>query len=233
MLRVLFPHRGLKEIHTGRDFERLINFSDAVVAVAITVLVLAIVDIRPREGESNVWQIISDNSGQISTFFFTFLVVGLMWLAHNRVVNQLRGFDSLTFWLNLLWLAGIAFLPWPSSMYGEGITWGDAASVEHGGGSGVLYWSTLAFISVLGFLIAWHARRTPLLLEPKARKALAEPVQRGQYRGLVLAGLFVLIGVVSAVVDGVAGWLAFLIIPVSMIMRSPSALNDVVEDSDS
>ncbi len=233
MRRVLLPHRGLKEIHTGRDFERLINFSDAVVAVAITVLVLAIVDIRPVEGESNVWQIIGDNGGQLFTFFFTFLVVGMMWLAHNRIVNQLRGFDGMTFWLNLLWLAGIAFLPWPSSMYGEGFAWGDQSPVEHGGGSGVLYWGTLAFISLLGFLIAWYARRTPALLEPKAREAMAESHNRGQYRGLVLAALFVLIGLASAISSNIAGWMALLIIPASAFMRSPSVLNDVVENPDS
>ncbi len=238
MRRVLFPHRGLKEIHTGRDFERLINFSDAVVAVAITVLVLAIVDIRPLEGESNVWQIMADNGGQIFTFFFTFLVVGIMWLTHNRVLNQLRGFDGLTFWLNLLWLAGIAFLPWPSSMYGEEFTWGDGDQTAHGGGSGVLYWGTLAVVSLLGFLIGWHARHTPALLEPKAREAAAAGTGLGQYRGLVFAALFMLIGLASAVSSSLAGWLAFLIIPASILVRSPSALNEsaldhVVEHPDS
>ena len=225
MLRVLFPHRGLREIHTGRDFERLINFSDAVVAVAITVLVLAIVDIRPTSGESNVWQIMSDNSGQIFTFFFTFLVVGIMWLAHNRVLNQLRGFDGLTFWLNLLWLAGIAFLPWPSSMYGEEFTWGDGQQVEHGGGSGVLYWGTLGVVCLFAFFIAWHARHTPELLEPKAGGL-------GQYRGLVFAVLFFAIAAVSSFSSSLAGWMAFLIIPASIFVRSSSALNDVVQDPD-
>lgn len=233
MRRVLFPHRGLKEIHTGRDFERLINFSDAVVAVAITVLVLAIVDIQPTEGESTVWKIIADNSGQIFTFFFTFLVVGIMWLAHNRVLNQLRGFDGLTFWLNLLWLAGIAFLPWPSSMYGEEFGWGNADTFEHSGGTSVLYWGTLAVISTLAFLIAWHARHTPALLEPKARAALSEAGDRGQYRGLVFAGLFFLIALVSAYSQELASWMPFLLIPASVLMRSPSALNDLVENSDS
>ncbi|MDO9486216.1 MAG: TMEM175 family protein [Actinomycetota bacterium] len=230
---MLFPHRGLKEIHTGRDFERLINFSDAVVAVAITVLVLAIVDISPREGEANVWEIISDNSGQIFTFFFTFLVVGIMWLAHNRVLNQLRGFDGLTFWLNLFWLAGIAFLPWPSSMYGEQFGWGDASTLEHGGGTGVLYWGTLALISTLAFLIAWHARHTPALLEPKAREALAESGGLGQFRGLVFALLFALIALVSTFSQELASWMPFLLIPASIFVRSSSPLNDVVEHTDS
>lgn len=233
MKRVLLPHRGLKEIHTGRDFERLINFSDAVVAVAITVLVLAIVDIRPLEDESSVWQIISDNGGQIFTFFFTFIVVGIMWLAHNRVVNQLRGFDGTTFWLNLLWLAGIAFLPWPSSLYGESFAWGDTDSV-HGGGSGVLYWGTLAVISALAFFISWHARHTPELLEPAARDALAKHgSDRGLYRGLVFAVLFVVIALVSINSQSIAGYLAFLIIPASILVRTRTSLDDVVENPDS
>ncbi|MDO8731872.1 MAG: TMEM175 family protein [Actinomycetota bacterium] len=231
---MLLPHRGLKEIHTGRDFERLINFSDAVVAVAITVLVLAIVDIRPRDTESSVWQLISDNAGQIFTFFFTFLVVGMMWLAHNRVVNQLRGFDGLTFWLNLFWLAGIAFLPWPSSLYGEGFAWGSVQSAtEHGGGTGSLYWGTLAVISGLAFLISWHARHTPELLEPKAREAIAQSNDRGQYRGLVFCVLFLAIGLVSTYSQEIAGYMAFLIIPASIFVRSHSPLNDIMENTDS
>jgi len=224
-------HRGRKQIHTGRDFERLINFSDAVVAVAITVLVLAIVDIRPVGGESTVWRLISDNGGQIFTFFFTFIVVGIMWLAHNRVLNQLRGFDGVTFWLNLFWLAGIAFLPWPSSLYGESFAWGGDDTV-HGGGSGFLYWGTLAVISILAFLISWHARHSPNLLEPKARAAL-DPADRGQFRGLVFAAIFLLIALVSIYSTGIAAYMPFLLIPASFLVRDRSGLDDVVEDADS
>ena len=228
------PHRGLKEIHTGRDFERLISFSDGVVAVAITVLVLAIVDIQPTADEATTWQLLSDNSGQIFTFFFTFLVVGIMWLAHNRVLNQLRGFDGLTFWLNLFWLAGICFLPWPSSLYGESFAWGgDSNEATHGGGSGVLYWSTLALVSGLAFVMAWHAQHSPGLLEPKVREAKLRAGGAAHYRGLVFAVIFLMIAVVSAFSQAIASYLPILLIPASIFARSSSPLNDVVEDADS
>jgi uncharacterized membrane protein len=217
-----------RDIHTGRDFERLINFSDAVVAVAITVLVLAIVDIRPTSADTSIWSTISANAGQLYTFLFTFLVVGIMWLAHNRVLNQLRGFDGMTFWLNLLWLAGIAFLPWPSAMFGEGFMSTDGDRLN---GIGLLYWLTLAFISVLGWLIAWHAQRVPELLEPERMHQAFPTSSIGHYRGLVFAVLFVVIGLSTMVANELASWLPLLIIPVSVLFARIRRSDDIVEES--
>lgn len=216
-----------RDIHTGRDFERLINFSDAVVAVAITVLVLAIVDIRPAPTDTSIWTTISDNAGQLYTFLFTFLVVGIMWLAHNRVLNQLRGFDGMIFWLNLFWLAGIAFLPWPSAMYGEGFMTSGEPRIA---GLGLLYWMTLAFISIVGWLIAWHAQRVPELLEPTRAHRALPPSSIGHYRGLVFAALFIVIGVATTIADALASWLPLLIIPVSMAFARVRRSDDVVEE---
>lgn len=42
------------EIKDGRSFDRLINFSDAIVAVAITVLVLSIAGLTIERGETTV-----------------------------------------------------------------------------------------------------------------------------------------------------------------------------------
>ena len=219
-----------RDIHTGRDFERLINFSDAVVAVAITVLGLAIVDIRPSPTQTSIWSTISANAGQLYTFLFTFMVVGIMWLAHNRVLNQLRGFDGMIFWLNLFWLAGIAFLPWPSAMYGEGFMTADGGPLT---GVGLLYWLTLAFISVVGWLIAWHAQQVPELIEPERAHQAFPTTSIGHYRGLVFAALFIVIGVASMIAEQLASWLPLLIIPVSMAFGRARRSDDVVEEPNS
>lgn len=78
---------------TGRAFDRLVNFTDAVVAVAITLLLLSVVDIRGTADEQTVWAVIADNAPQVVAFIFTSLVVAAMWLVHNRLFNGLRGFD--------------------------------------------------------------------------------------------------------------------------------------------
>ena len=84
-----------------RSFDRLINFTDAVVAIAITLQLLPLVDIKST-GEDSIWQLIGENSSQIFAFWLSFLILSLLWLKHNQVFNSMRTFDGTIFWLNSL-----------------------------------------------------------------------------------------------------------------------------------
>ena len=210
-LRVIDAKAG---ITTGRGFDRLINMSDAIVAVAMTVNVLSIVGIRRTSTSESVWTVITDNGGQIGSFCFTFLIVGVMWLAHNRILNHMRGYDSVTFWLNLVWLMLIALLPWPTTMYGISLVFGNGDGVSDHAGVGLFYWGTLAAISAIGGLIGAHARRRPALLDPD------DPLEsHGQTRAWAFAIFFFVIGVVSVFSPVLASWLPFGLLPLAIILR--------------
>jgi len=210
------------EVRTGRSFDRLINFTDAVTAVAVTVLVLPLVDLHAQGREKTVWAIISDNSGQIITFIFTFVVVTVMWQVHNRVFNRLCGYDNVIFWLNLGWLLSIAFLPWSSLMYGVGLDgtsggtdWSDWSGGEGLGGSGLLYWMNLAVTSFIMGLVARHAHRHPELIDSNSPRVFQDtPLVR--LRGAIFGSYFVLIGVTSVFVPQVAVWM-----PLGLIILGP------------
>jgi len=107
-------------ISTGRAVDRLINFSDAVVAVAITLMVLPLTDIAGPEGDQTILTIMNDHWPQLVTFLFTFYVVAIMWTAHNRILNVISGYDASIFWLNTTWLAAIVLLPWLTAMRDSG-----------------------------------------------------------------------------------------------------------------
>lgn len=215
---------SLAGIETGRSFDRLVNFTDAVVAIAITVLVLPLTEIvRPADGQT-VWGLIAEHAGQVSAFGFTFFVVALMWGVHNRVVNRMIGYDAVIFWLNIAWVGAIAFLPWPAALYGSAtgiaardrIVW---VAGEGLGGIGLLYWGTLAVISVLGSAMGHHARRHPELLEPDTASAWAEVDGLGQYRGYLFGAYFLLTGVVSMFAPVIASWMPLGIIGLSIAVR--------------
>ncbi len=195
----------------GRSLDRLINFSDAVVAVAVTLLALPLVDIPgPRTGQT-VWEVLGDHSSQIWTFLFTFFVVAVMWMAHNRILNSLETYDTAIFWLNTSWLAAIVLLPWVSSMYGEG-SWS-------GTGVGLLYWGAMAAISLLGAALGGHIRRHRELLPADAHQPSEADRRRAALRGPVLGLFFLLIGLVSLVSPEIAAWLPIGIIPLSIWLR--------------
>lgn len=211
-------------IRTGRSFDRLINFTDAVVAVAITILVLPLVDLHAQGAEKTVWAIINDNSGQIITFVFTFVVVSVMWQVHNRVVNRLRGYDNIVFWLNLAWLLSIVFLPWSSLMYGVGLggtsggtDWSDWSGGEGLGGSGMLYWGNLAVASMLSSAIARHARYHPTLIDQDSPRIFTDTTLT-HWRGVIFGGAFLIIGVTSLFAPQVAVWLPLGLIPLGIIV---------------
>jgi len=193
----------------GVPFARLISFSDGVVAVAVTVMVLPIVDIAGPPDGTSILDVFSANAGLLAAFFLTFYVVLTMWLAHHRTFDGMRAYDRPVFWLNGVWLATIALMPWPTSLLGG---YGSA------GGIGTFYWGTLAVSSLMLQLIAIRVARRPELLEPGVDSA-----GRIALRGPLFTATFLFLAVLSAVAPTVAngsGWL--VIVAVSVIARVSS-----------
>ena len=197
-----------------RAFDRLINFTDAVVAIAITLQLLPLADIKATDGES-IWKIINDNSSQILAFWFSFLILSVLWLKHNQVVNSMRSFDGKVFWLNSLWMALIVFLPWPTSIYGS-LNDGQLTETQ---GIGLLYWWTLAMISGSSWLIEIHAWRKPELLEESVLLEGRQNSGLKKYRGASFVCAFILIGLASEFSPQLVPYLTLGIIPMDLILR--------------
>ncbi|MBC7830679.1 MAG: DUF1211 domain-containing protein, partial [Hyphomicrobium sp.] len=89
--------------------ERLIAFSDAVMAVAITLLVL---DLKLPEGltEGALYVAVPDLSHALWCYVLSFIVIGLLWMAHHNQFAHIRAVDGVLMWLNLFFLMAVARL---------------------------------------------------------------------------------------------------------------------------
>ncbi len=101
--------------------ERLVFFSDAVFAIAITLLAL---EIRlPVEATNltnqNLLAVLLSIWPKYLSFIISFLVIGNFWIAHHRRFSLLTRYDNRLLVLNLLMLMSIAFIPFPTSIISE------------------------------------------------------------------------------------------------------------------
>lgn len=99
--------------------ERLVFFSDAVVAIAITLLAL---ELPVPNGDSTRLLLNSLGTDSIAylTFLISFLVVGAHWQAHHRVFRYLRRVDGTFVHLNFAWLLIIIVTPFLTEIIREG-----------------------------------------------------------------------------------------------------------------
>jgi uncharacterized membrane protein len=99
----------------SHQLERLVFFSDAIFAIAITLLVLDL-KLPPARNGLIVW---GDIGSKLFAFLLSFLVIGAYWLNHHQMFGPLRREDGLLRWVNLLFLGTIIFLPFPTSVIAE------------------------------------------------------------------------------------------------------------------
>lgn len=100
--------------------ERLLLFTDAVVAIAITLLVLPLVDLVPdvvkEHGEAQ--EVITGHLDEVASFLLSFAVIARLWSVHHKVFGTVAYHRrSVTTW-NLAWLLTIVVLPFPTEMIG-------------------------------------------------------------------------------------------------------------------
>src|SRR3954453_2264971 len=106
------------------EFERVAFFSDAIFAIAMTLLVvdLHVPSIVDEASSRDLWAALGDMQYEILMFFISFAVLGAFWLHHHRQFGRFGAVDRQASAVNLVYLALIAFLPFPSavlSSYGD------------------------------------------------------------------------------------------------------------------
>ena len=102
----------------GLGLERLIFFSDAVFAIAITLLVLDI-KLPDNLSEGDLPRAIGQLVPRIFGYIVSFLVLGLYWVGHHRNFSYIKRYDIALLWVNLIFLMFVAFLPFPTSVLGR------------------------------------------------------------------------------------------------------------------
>ncbi len=132
---------------------RLEAFSDAVFAVAITLLVL---DVRP-EGNGTGWEMFSHAWPKILVFLLSFVIVGVYWVAHHHIMHFVVGTDRTLLWLNLLLLLVIVFIPYVAALL----------SASHADPSAIrIYGATLILTNLSGTALWIYATRNHRLVHP-------------------------------------------------------------------
>jgi TMEM175 potassium channel family protein len=96
---------------------RLEAFSDGVIAVAITLLVLNIqVPTPPLPAGDTLAHELGRNWPVYAAYITSFLTIGIIWINHHVMIRRLREPDHMILFLNLLLLMSIAVLPFATSL---------------------------------------------------------------------------------------------------------------------
>jgi uncharacterized membrane protein len=118
------------------SLERMVFFSDAVFAIAITLLVLPLAD--SRFTDEDLGRQILELAPKTFSFVLSFLVIGLLWIGHNRAFALISRVDRKLMFLNLLVLMTVAYLPFPTALLGEHGNTTAAAALYGAGPTGLL-----------------------------------------------------------------------------------------------
>jgi uncharacterized membrane protein len=107
-------------VRTERGLDRFVTFLDAVVAIAITLLVLPLAEVlQGVEPDQTLAGVLSGEAGQFFAFFLSFAVIARFWLVHHRIVEGVAAYDGAFLRLNLLWILTIVLLPFATQVVGS------------------------------------------------------------------------------------------------------------------
>src|SRR5829696_905510 len=150
---------GDREPQAGREFARIVNFSDGVFAIVITLLILTIraPDIPDASAAQELPSRLLALTPKFLSYIISFLVVATYWMAHHSAFELIRGYDRTLLWLNFLFLMTISFLPFPTSLLGE---YAEQQLTV------VIYAATAAIASLLLVSISWYATSGHRLVAP-------------------------------------------------------------------
>jgi uncharacterized membrane protein len=199
---------------TGKDRDRIVNLSDGVFAIAITLLIL---DVRvPDIPESSVaaelpaallalWP-------KYLGYLLSFVGISTFWVIHHSIFRSIAAYDRGLVYLNFVFLMVVAFVPFPTSLLGE---YGDHRLPV------AVYAGTLAVGRLLLTAIHWYSTKNGRLVDEPQDPAT---VRFFLIRGLTIPAIFLVsIGLsYLSVQAAIWSWVALIVVDAAILHRRGS-----------
>ncbi|MFN8307571.1 MAG: TMEM175 family protein [Ferruginibacter sp.] len=110
------------ELKKEFQLERMILFSDAVFAIAITLLVIELKVPEIERSELTEQKLLEALAHMIPKFFgfaVSFMFIGIYWTVHHRLFGYVTDYTPKLLRLNLFFLFAVVLMPFSTAFYSE------------------------------------------------------------------------------------------------------------------
>ena len=202
------------ELKKEFQLERLILFSDAVFAIAITLLVIEIKIPEIHEKpvtENAVLHKLAELIPKFVGFLVSFLLIGQYWIVHHRMFSFVINFTDRLIWLNILFLFAIALMPFSTGFYSEYVLRGVVTPV-------IFYTANIALLGLANFLMWRYLSNQKNNLTENLTPALAKYFS---LRALTVPTIFVIFSFVYLYNPTIAFFIPMLIPFIMRLIFNP------------
>jgi uncharacterized membrane protein len=198
----------------GYASERAKAFIDAVVAIAITLLILPLMEsiaevARGEGGTAAHW--FSEHWLQIQSFIVSFALIALFWMTHHRVYSRVERITTPLLWITMGWLLSIVWFPVASAMSGQLAAEDDLVRI--------VYIGSMILTTAMMF-----AQRIYLRLHPSLHDYPDETLRHGMAADIAMLLLFAAALAISLIWPETSYFPLFLLFLVQIVQRGVAAL---------
>jgi uncharacterized membrane protein len=146
------------------------SFSDGVIAVAITLLILNLTVPDPAHGHlgrelARMWP-------QYAAYATSFLTIGIIWINHHVMIGRLREVTQAILFLNLLLLMSIVLLPFATNLMAQYLRVSDGQHLAAAVYGGSLLLMGVVFSSLNAYILAAHAHLLDTAMSREERRRI-------------------------------------------------------------
>jgi uncharacterized membrane protein len=195
---------------------RVESFSDAVLAIVLTLLVL---ELRmPGHAPGRLSATVAQMWASIVAFLISFLRVSVFWVNHHDTFARIRRVDRRLVWMNLWLLLNCTIVPIPTAILADALRAGDPADLR---------WATALYVLLAGvWVAAWipmlaHLQGHPELVEPGTDAAYFHARRIRSWLGTIADAAAVAVALVAPV-PALALWTLTLILLAATSDRVPA-----------
>jgi uncharacterized membrane protein len=187
--------------------DRIVTFTDGVLAIVVTLLVLniAVPQLSRSEVETELPKRLLELLPDIWSYATSFIILGFFWIAHDDQFHYIKRANRTLSWITIFYLMFIAFIPFSTALIGE---YRDQEV------SIIVYGINIIIVLIFAYLQWGYATKGHHLVDIDIDPNLVTITSRRQFVGMILYAF----GIVISFLNTQVSLALFILIPLNCLM---------------